>query len=95
MKLIGNLKKQVERTNSSAEARDIIEKAGMKLTDDELYMVTGGCEMSLDLEAIRNGNVSTVAGNAVPTVGGNAVPMVEENDILGKSLSKLGLKAKR
>ena len=42
MKLIGNLKKQVEETNSKEEAKEIIEKAGMQLTDEELDNVAGG-----------------------------------------------------
>ncbi len=42
MKLIGNLKKQVEETNSREEAKEIIEDAGMLLTDEELDNVTGG-----------------------------------------------------
>ena len=45
MKLIGNLKRQVEKAGSKDEARDIIEKAGMKLTDDELSFVTGGTDI--------------------------------------------------
>jgi hypothetical protein len=41
MKLTGNLKKQVE--NEGTEGRKkLIEKAGMKLTDDEIEKVTGG-----------------------------------------------------
>ena len=42
MKLIGNLKNRVENANSKEEAKGIIEKAGMSLTEDELDMVTGG-----------------------------------------------------
>ena len=42
MQLIGNLKKQVEKTNSKAEAKELIKNAGMILTDDELEMVSGG-----------------------------------------------------
>lgn len=42
MKLIGNLKNQVENAKSKEEAKGIIEKAGMSLTMDELEMVTGG-----------------------------------------------------
>lgn len=42
MKLTGDLKKQVEQTESKEEARKVIEKAGMELTDDELDMVAGG-----------------------------------------------------
>ena len=42
MKLIGNLKKQVERTESKAEAKEVIKQAGMLLTDEELDNVAGG-----------------------------------------------------
>ena len=46
MKLIGNLKNQVEKANSKEEAKGIIEKAGMQLTADELEMVTGGSSIA-------------------------------------------------
>ncbi len=42
MKLIGNLKKQIEETKNKEEAKEVIEKAGMELTDDELDYVVGG-----------------------------------------------------
>ena len=42
MKLVGDLKKQVEETKNKEEAKKLIEKAGMQLTDDELDNVTGG-----------------------------------------------------
>ena len=42
MKLVGELKKQVEGTNNTEEAKELIEDAGMLLTDDELDYVTGG-----------------------------------------------------
>ena len=42
MKLIGNLKKQVEETKNKEEAKEAIEKAGMELTDEELDQVAGG-----------------------------------------------------
>ena len=42
MELVGDLKKQVEETKNKEEAKEIIEKAGMVLTDDELENVTGG-----------------------------------------------------
>ena len=42
MKLVGELKKQVEETNNKKEAKELIEKAGMQLTDDELDNITGG-----------------------------------------------------
>ena len=50
MKLVGDLKKQVEKTNSKEEAKEVIEKAGMLLTDDELDNITGGLDNTqLDL----------------------------------------------
>ncbi len=42
MKLIGMLKKQVEETDNKEEKKNLIEKAGMLLTDDELDQVIGG-----------------------------------------------------
>ena len=42
MKLIGNLKKQVEETKNKEEEKEVIEKAGMELTDEELDQVIGG-----------------------------------------------------
>ena len=46
MKLIGNLKKQVEETKNKEEAKEVIEKAGMELTDEELDQVAGGGDLS-------------------------------------------------
>ena len=48
MKLTGNLKKQVEQTESKEEAKKVIEDAGMLLTDDELDRVAGGGSASED-----------------------------------------------
>ena len=42
MKLVGELKKQVEETKNKEESKKVIEKAGMQLTDEELDNVTGG-----------------------------------------------------
>ncbi len=42
MKLVGELKNKVEKAENQEEAKKIIEKAGMKLTDDELDQVAGG-----------------------------------------------------
>ncbi len=42
MKLIGNLKEQVENADNKEEAKRIIEKAGMELTEEELDQVAGG-----------------------------------------------------
>jgi len=44
MKLIGNLKKRVEETESKAEAKEVIKQAGMLLTDEELDNVAGGLD---------------------------------------------------
>ena len=68
MKLVGNLKKQVEETNSKEEAKDVIEKAGMELTDDELNNVTGGYFFS----GTSGGRIRFCeCGN--PEIGGNDV----------------------
>ena len=37
-----NLKKQVEETMNKEETKEVIEKAKMELTDEELDQVTGG-----------------------------------------------------
>ena len=42
MELIGNLKDKVENAQSKEEAQNIIEKGGMRLTEDEMDVVTGG-----------------------------------------------------
>ena len=42
MKLIGNLKEQVESEGTKEGRKKLIEKAGMLLTDDELDRVAGG-----------------------------------------------------
>ena len=42
MKLIGNLKKKGEKTNSRTGAKAVIREAGMLLNDDELDEVSGG-----------------------------------------------------
>lgn len=43
MKLIGDLKKKVEKAETQVEARELIKDAGMELTDEELDSVAGGC----------------------------------------------------
>jgi hypothetical protein len=42
MKLIGNLKEEVQKAKSKEEKKELIEKAGMELDDDELETVAGG-----------------------------------------------------
>ena len=44
MKLIGNLKRQVENEGTMEGRKRLIEKAGMKLTDEELDNVSGGVD---------------------------------------------------
>ncbi len=45
MKLVGELKKQVEETKNKEEAKEILEKAGMELNDEELDQVVGGMKI--------------------------------------------------
>ncbi len=42
MKLTGDLEKKVNAAADQAEAKELIEQAGMLLTDDELAKVAGG-----------------------------------------------------
>ncbi len=42
MELVGKLKDEIAQTKSKGEAKEIMENAGMKLTDDELDAVAGG-----------------------------------------------------
>ena len=45
MKLTGNLKKEVDNIDTKEGKKEAIRKAGMVLTDDELEIVSGGCEV--------------------------------------------------
>ena len=45
MKLTGELKKKVEKSESKEEAKKTIEEAGMILDDTELDQVAGGAEL--------------------------------------------------
>ena len=42
MKLVGELKKKVEKTETLEDAKKVIEEAGMELTDEEMDNVAGG-----------------------------------------------------
>ncbi len=42
MKLFDNQKKKTDNSTDNSEKKNRLEKAGMKLTDDELNMVAGG-----------------------------------------------------
>ena len=59
MKLVGELKKQVEETKNKEEAKELIENAGMQLTDDELDNVIGGA-----------GGLAGAAGKGNSSMGG-------------------------
>ena len=48
MKLIGDLKKKVEKAETQVEARELIKDAGMELTDEELDSVAGGCDSAFE-----------------------------------------------
>ncbi len=48
MKLIGDLKRKVEKAETQVEARELIKDAGMELTDEELDSVAGGCDSGFE-----------------------------------------------
>ena len=47
MKLVGELKDKVEKTENQEEAKEIIKEAGMELTDEEMDQVAGGVYIHL------------------------------------------------
>ena len=53
MKLIGELKDKVEKAENQEEAKKIIEKAGMELTEEELDQVAGGISTLFDKKGFR------------------------------------------
>ena len=53
MKLVGELKNKVERTENLEEAKKIIEDAGMQLSDEEMNQIAGGIKMPDDLGRIK------------------------------------------
>ena len=58
MKLIGNLKKTVDKIDTKEGKRNAIKKAGMMLSDDELEMVAGGTGNILRYYINNSGNGS-------------------------------------
>ena len=52
MKLTGKLKENVEKAESKEQAKKLIAKAGMELTDEEMDMVSGGCDAIERLKSI-------------------------------------------
>lgn len=53
MNLTGNLKKQADEAADNTEKK-LVEKAGMRLTDDELEMVAGGTPTYYNLRCLYN-----------------------------------------
>jgi len=49
MKLTGELKKQVEKTDNMGEKKRLIEEAGMELSDEELDQVAGGGLIEMEI----------------------------------------------
>ena len=62
MELTGNLKKQVEATAAKGEARGAIRKAGMELTDDELELVSGGAQRTVNTGSSRPATIRSGPG---------------------------------
>jgi hypothetical protein len=64
MKLIGELKKKVERAKDVKEAKEVIEGAGMELTEEELEKVAGGLRPfdGWDHENYPSGTVEYIPG---------------------------------
>ena len=46
MKLKGELKEKIEKAESKEQAKEILDKTGIELTDEELDAVTGGYHQS-------------------------------------------------
>ncbi len=53
MELTGKLKEQVEKSKNLEDAKRIIEKAGMKLNDEELDKVAGGIKIPKDFKRLN------------------------------------------
>ena len=52
IQLIGKLKQKVDNAAGKEEARKLIEDAGVKLTDEELELVSGGVDYGDDDEKL-------------------------------------------
>ncbi len=50
MELVGKLKEQVENSSNIEEAKKLIEKAGMILSDEELLQVSGGSDQHDEIQ---------------------------------------------
>ena len=63
MKLTGELKDKVEQTKDLEEAKEVIAKAGMLLSDDEASAVAGGVVSGGTIVGVVSGG--TMASNSV------------------------------
>ena len=66
MKLTGELKKNVEAANTPEEARAVLEKAGIVMTDEEMEAISGG-----DKATLASGNTETFWKNFISLTAGN------------------------
>ena len=74
MKLIGNLKKQVEKAATKNERKSLIGKAGMLLTDDELEQVSGGGDSDYMFYPDTGANHMLGDDDGSPVPGGDGSP---------------------
>ncbi|MBP5164354.1 MAG: hypothetical protein ILP08_02860 [Lachnospiraceae bacterium] len=52
MKLVGDLKDKVEKSDNKEEAKELIKDAGMELTDEEMDQVAGGAVSTDDAPSV-------------------------------------------
>ncbi|MCR4990095.1 MAG: Nif11-like leader peptide family natural product precursor [Lachnospiraceae bacterium] len=50
MNLVGDLKEKVETAESKEEAKQLIQDAGVELTEEEMEQMVGGLKMPLELK---------------------------------------------
>lgn len=73
MKLIGELKKRVEKLKSKEEIKQAIEEAGFELTDEELVNVDGGFSLIGASSTMRCPNCGVRDNNGVQDKDGEKV----------------------
>ncbi len=56
MKIVGELKNKVEKTQSNEEAKKLIKEAGFEINDEELDEISGGLEFMKKFEVHSYGN---------------------------------------
>ena len=55
MKLVGELKNKVEKTENINEAKELIKNAGMELSDEEMDQVAGGTNWAPEAKGLSDG----------------------------------------